>query len=77
MLCSKLQSSQKLKAESKLKILFSFEYSSKLLHLTDCVGSLYIYGNAEPINWQRRDGHVLFLKSPLESSDCNQYLLRG
>lgn len=73
----KLRSSQKLKAESKLKILFSSACSSKLLHLTDYAGSLYIYCNAERINWQRRDGHVLFLKSPLEISDCNQYLLRG
>lgn len=65
---TKLQSSQKLKVENKLKILFSFEYSCKLLHLTDCAGSLYIYNNAELINWQRRDGHILFLKSSLEIS---------
>lgn len=37
---SKLQSPQKLKAKNKLNILFSSEYSSKLLHLTDCAGSL-------------------------------------
>lgn len=36
----KLQSPQKLKAKNKLNILFSSEYSSKLLHLTDCAGSL-------------------------------------
>lgn len=35
-----LQSSRKLVVDSKLEILFSLEYSCRLLHLTDCAGSL-------------------------------------
>lgn len=35
-----LQSSRKLMGDSKLEILFSLEYSCKLLHLTDRAGSL-------------------------------------
>lgn len=62
-----LQSSQKLMADNKLEILFSLEYSSKLLHLTDSAGSL-IFVNAELINWQREGSHGLLLKSPLEIS---------
>lgn len=54
-------------ADNKLEILFSLEYSSKLLHLTDSAGSL-ISVNAELINWQREGSHGLLLKSPLEIS---------